>query len=150
MPCKNSNITTKSLQLLLISVCQKWEETFVLILEARKTCLFPPKSASMLHWDASQSPLSLIKLDPLKAELDWIVRLRGRCEHWWALWCATAVPERFHTSVKPKEVSELLRGHDGIRTRACFYCSGVRTAGLPPSRALASLFLTNMWMRGEA
>lgn len=83
----------------------------------------------------------------------WIGLSRASSWKMWALMStliATVVPERFHTSVKPKEVSELLRGHDGSRTWACFYCSGVRTAGLPQSRTLASHFLTNMWMRGEA
>lgn len=39
---------------------------------SEETCLFPSKSTSMLHLHASQSPLSLTKLDSLKAELDSI------------------------------------------------------------------------------
>ncbi len=109
-----------------------------------KPCLFPFKSKSTLDWDASQSPLSLIKLDTVKAELDLYSHTTlknvcwcGRYEDWWALWCTIVVPERFHTSVKPKGSQWAVAGTRRESNWACFCCSGVGTAGLLQSRALA-------------
>lgn len=84
-----------------------------------ETCSLPSKSKSTLDWDASQSPLSLVKLDPFKAELDLNphttlkmsvgVADTSTDEHSDA---RSLFRRDFTRAWSQKGVSELLRGHD--------------------------------------